>query len=334
MAFDLLPVTIVSGFLGAGKTTLVNRLLTESGERIGVIVNEFGEEGIDGELILADEQPLIEISNGCICCTVRKDLGAAVSRMLAEARDRIDRLVIETSGLADPAPVLQTFLAEADLLERVALESVITLVDARHALRQLDDPIAQEQVAFADLVILNKVELADDEALRALREQLRRLHHGVEIIETSHARVSLARVLGTRRFSLPDVLAVEPDLLAGGEHEHEHDASIASVCVASDEPLDAARFQRWVHQLVQRDSPRLMRMKGILDFHGEARRYHFHGVHMLLDSRPGPRWRAGEARASRLVFIGRALDPAALREGLLDCRAPQHHGSPLTPETP
>lgn len=324
MTSDLIPVTIVSGFLGAGKTTLVNHLLADSCDRIGVIVNEFGEVGIDGELIVADDEPLIEITNGCVCCTVRKDLSAAVLRMLAEAGHRLDRLIVETSGLADPAPVLQSFLADAELLPRVALESVVTLVDARHVRQHLDDAIAQEQIAFADVVVINKIELLDGDELRRVRDDLRLLNRGAEIVETSHAQVPAAQLLGRRRFSLPDVLAIEPDLLAGGEHDHEHDATIGSLCVSTDDALDAARFNRWINQLAQRDGARLLRMKGILHFHGEARRYHFHGVHMLLDARPGPRWQAGEARASKLVVIGRGLDATALREGLLACRARLH----------
>jgi G3E family GTPase len=320
MRLDTLPITLISGFLGAGKTTLVNHLLANCGnERIGIIVNEFGEVGIDGELIVADENPLIEISNGCICCTVRKDLSQAVSRLLEEGGGKLDRLIIETSGLADPAPVLQTFLADGEMLQRVELESVVTMVDARHVQWHIDDEIVREQIAFADVVVLNKIELVEAAQLERLERDLRRLNPAATVIRTSHSQVPARELLGTRRFSLTNTLAVEPGLLDGGEHDHAHDTSIQSLCVVAEGALDAARFNRWINQLVQRQGGLLMRIKGVLDFQGEARRYHFHSVHMLLDSTPGRRWGTDEVRCSKLVFIGRDLDCEALRSGFLDC---------------
>jgi G3E family GTPase len=322
MALDHIPVTIVTGFLGAGKTTLVNHLLAQCGDAyVGIIVNEFGEVGIDGQLIVADDQPLIEITNGCVCCTVRKDLTAAVGELLGVAGRPIDRLIIETSGLADPAPVLQSFLADPDLLRRVELESVIAVADAHHVLLHLDDDIVREQIAFADVIVLNKVETAGQQALAGLERELRRLNPAAHLIQAERAQVRAAELLGTKRFSLPHVLAIEPDLLAGNEHDHEHDASIGSCCIEVDAALDAERFNRWTNQLIQREGPRLMRSKGVLNLHGEARQFHFHSVHMLLDARPGRRWRADEPRRSRLVFIGRNLDVDGLREGLLGCLA-------------
>lgn len=324
MAPDNIPVTIVTGFLGAGKTTLVNHLLAQCGDAyIGIIVNEFGEVGIDGQLIVADDQPLIEITNGCVCCTVRKDLTAAVDELLQRAGRPVERLIIETSGLADPAPVLQSFLADAALLQRVELESVVTVADARHVLLHIGDDIVREQIAFADVIVLNKVEVASAQELERLERELRLLNPAAHLIRTEHAQVSAAELLGTKRFSLPHVLSIEPDLLDGGEHDHEHDISIGSCCIETDGAIDPERFSRWMNQLVQREGARLMRTKGVLQLHGEARQFHFHSVHMLLDARPGRRWRPDEPRRSRLVFIGRDLAPDALRDGFLGCLAVQ-----------
>lgn len=317
----MIPVTIITGFLGAGKTTLVNHLLDQCHDAfIGVIVNEFGEVGIDGELIVADDRPLIEITNGCICCTVRKDLAVAVSEMLQRAGRPVDRLIIETSGLADPAPVLQSFLADAAMLERVELESVITVADAHHLLQHLGDDVVREQIAFADVIMLNKIETVDDEAVKRLEGELRRLNPAAHLVQAERARIPVGELLGTKRFSLANVLSVEPDLLED-EHDHEHDTSIGSYSIETDEAIDAERFNRWMNRLVQQSGAQLMRSKGVLNLRGEARQFHFHSVHMLLDARPGRGWRPGESRRSRLVFIGRNLDVDSLRDGFLGCVA-------------
>ena len=324
MTLGNIPVTIITGFLGAGKTTLVNHLLAQGGDAfVGIIVNEFGEVGIDGQLIVADDQPLIEITNGCVCCTVRKDLIAAVDQLLRNAGRPIDRLIIETSGLADPAPVLQSFLADADLLQRVELEAVITVADAHHILIHIGDDIVREQIAFADVIVLNKVEIPRAQKLEQLERELRRLNPAAHLVRTERARVPAAELLGTRRFSLPHVLSIEPDLLDGEAHDHEHDTSIGSCCVETDGAIDPDRFSRWMNQLVQREGAGLMRTKGVLHFDGEARQFHCHSVHMLLDARPGRRWGPDEPRRSKLVFIGRELAADALREGFLGCLAVQ-----------
>jgi len=320
MSIKKIPVTVISGFLGSGKTTLVNHLLTnQDAVRIGVVVNEFGEVGIDGDLIVADETPVIEISNGCICCTVRTDLVASVKEILARAGTRLDRLVIEASGLADPAPVLQTFLADADLLQQVELESMVTMIDAHHIRDQLGDEIVREQIAFADLILLNKIDLVTPEESERLKRELAAVNPTAEIRQVRNAAIEIDALFGEKRFSLPNLLAIEPDLLDEGAHDHEHDASISSCSVMTQSPLDPARFNRWVNQLVQADGAQLMRMKGVLNFESEARRFHFHSVHMLLDATPGRRWQIDETRASKFVFIGRNLDEAALRTGFLDC---------------
>src|SRR3990167_16210 len=288
MTLHKIPATIVTGFLGAGKTTLVNYLLSQcEGQYIGIIVNEFGEVGIDGELIVADEQPIIEITNGCICCTVRKDLTAAVIQLLEQARRPVDRLIIETSGLADPAPVLQSFLADPGMLERIELESVVTVADARHILLHIDSEVVREQIAFADAILLNKVSSVNAEALAKVERDLYQLNPVAHRIHTDQSRVAAAELLGVKRFSLPNVLVIEPELLEGNEHEHEHDTAISSCSVEVQEALDPTLFNRWINQLVQRDGERLMRTKGVLQFQGEPRQFHVHSVHMLLDARPG-----------------------------------------------
>jgi G3E family GTPase len=320
MSIGKIPVTVISGFLGAGKTTLVNHLLQQNRHyRIGVVVNEFGEVGIDGQLIVSEQQALIEINNGCVCCTVRADLVSSVKEMLALAGNRLDRLIIETSGLADPAPVLQTFLADPDLRTRVELESVVTVIDALHLDGQLDDEIVREQIAFADTLILNKTDLVSQARLAALRRQIKLLNSTATVVQTNHSQVPVNEMLGTKRFSLPNLLMIEPDILDDEGHDHQHDASISSCSVISAGALDAERFNRWINQLVQSNGQQLMRMKGLLNFASEARRFHFHSVHMLLEAVPGPRWASDEERLNRFVFIGRDLDSEHLLQGFLDC---------------
>lgn len=324
MAQQIIPATVITGFLGAGKTTLVNHLLSQCGDAyVGVIVNEFGEVGIDGQLIVADDQPLIEITNGCICCTVRKDLGQAVDDMLRRAGRPIERLIIETSGLADPAPVLQTFLADPDLLRRVELESVVTVADVVHVLTHVDDDIVREQIAFADVIVLNKIEKATAVELDRLERELWALNPAAHLMLAERARVPVDELLGRKRFSLHHLLTLEPNLLDGGEHDHEHDASIQSFSVEADGALDPERFNRWINQLVQRLGTRLLRSKGVLSLRGEARAFHVHSVHMLLESTPGRRWPAHESRRSRMVFIGRDLPAEELKDGFLGCVAEQ-----------
>ncbi|MGY2292838.1 CobW family GTP-binding protein [Pseudomonas sp. SDO528_S397] len=317
-----IPVTVISGFLGAGKTTLVNHLLAHTpGQQIGIVVNEYGEVGIDGQLIVADDQALIEINNGCVCCTVRADLVVGVQTLLQRPGPPLDRLIIETSGLADPAPVLQTFLADPQLRARVVLDSMVTVIDAKHLAAQREDDIAREQVAFADTLLLNKLDQVDARHLAPLHALIRQINQTAVVLHATRSQVSPADLLDSRRFSLPNLLAIEPDLLDEGAHDHEHDSRINSCSVVAPGTLDPTRFTAWVNRLVQDQGTQLMRMKGLLNIAGEARRFHFHSVHMLLESVPGQAWQAHEERLNRFVFIGRDLDTAQLRDGFMACIA-------------
>ncbi|MBD8122918.1 GTP-binding protein [Pseudomonas lutea] len=320
MTIQKIPVTVISGFLGAGKTTLVNQLLCQNDQyRIGVVVNEFGEVGVDGQLIVSEREALIEINNGCVCCTVRADLVTSVKEMLTLAGHRLDRLIIETSGLADPAPVLQTFLADPDLRVQVELESVVTVVDALHIGSQLDDEVVREQIAFADTLIINKADLVSPEDMADVQSRIRLLNRTAAVVTAQRSNVPVGALLGIKRFSLPNLLMIEPDILEEDGHEHEHDLSISSCSVVTSGAIDPDRFNRWITNLVNEQGQRLMRMKGLLNFPTEARRFHFHSVHMLLESVPGRRWEGDEPRDNRFVFIGRDLDSEELRQGFLAC---------------
>ncbi|MDR5826641.1 GTP-binding protein [Caballeronia sp. LP006] len=320
MQIRRIPTTVVTGFLGAGKTTLVNHILDATRPmQIGIVVNEFGEVGIDGQLIVADEEAVIEINNGCVCCTVRTDLVASVRDLLTRFGDRLERLIIETSGLADPAPVLQTFLADPDVRERLELEAVVAVVDAMHASAQLHDDIAREQIVFADRIIINKTDVAVPAKVAALVEELRQINPTAQIDFANHSAVDVDALLGVRSFSLDNLLAVEPGLLDEEGHDHEHDDSIASCAIVVPGAIDANRFNQWINQLVQTQGQQLLRMKGVLNVHEEARRLHFHSVHMLLDASFGRAWKRDEARENRFVMIGRNIDARHMRDGLLSC---------------
>ncbi|WP_226573857.1 CobW family GTP-binding protein [Acuticoccus sediminis] len=314
-----IPTTILSGFLGAGKTTLVNHILqAPKTGRTAIIVNEYGDVGIDGQLILSTDEEVIELNNGCICCTVRADLIGAITRLL-ERDQAIDRIIVETSGLADPAPVIQSFLIDEGLAARLSLDAVVTVIDALHVIDQLAHDEAREQVAFADVLVLNKTDLVDTQHLARTRARLRALNPLATIVEAEHSQVDLSAVLDLGAFDLNAILAIEPDFLS--EHDHVHDVSITCVAIREDVALDGIQFNRWLNELVQESGRDLLRMKGVIHLIGERRRFVCHGVHMTLDGRPGAPWALGEARQSQIVFIGRNLDEAALRRGFEDCAA-------------
>lgn len=312
-----IPTTILTGFLGAGKTTLLNRILSQSGaERIAVIVNEYGDVGIDGQLVIDTQETVVELNNGCICCTVRDDLITAIQDLLKSGRP-IDRFIIETSGLADPAPVIQSFMLDDTLSARLELDAIVTVVDARHVDRQLSQEEAMEQISFANLLLLNKIDLEDEAHLQKVERDLRRLNPLARIIRTRSCAVDLKEVLNLGAFDLKTVLSIDPQLLE--EHDHEHDQSIGCVAIREHQPLDPAALNGWLNKLVQSIGSDLFRMKGVLNFEGEARRYVFHSVHMTLEGRPGKPWLTAETRLSEIVFIGRNLDEAMLRDGFRDC---------------
>lgn len=311
-----IPTTVLTGFLGAGKTTLLNHLLSNTtGEKIVVVVNEYGEVGIDGLLVVDTKDEVIELNNGCICCTVRSDLITAL-RNLLEGGYEIDRIVIETSGLADPAPVVQTFVLDEVLSKRMVLDAIVTVVDARHIAMQLEQEVAQEQICFADLLILNKTDLVTEEALRALETKVRSLNPLAKTVRAQNCDVDARKLLDVGAFDLKRILTIEPHLLDDDEHDHEHDDSITCVALREDTPLVPELFNKWLNTLVQDTGKDLFRLKGVMHFAGEPRRFVCHGVHMTLDGKPGAPWKPGEHRSSQIVFIGRNLNEAKLRDGL------------------
>jgi len=315
------PVTVLTGFLGSGKTTLLNRILTEHhGKRYAVIVNEFGEEGIDNDLIVDADEEVFEMNNGCICCTVRGDLIRILGGLMKRA-DKFDAIIVETTGLADPAPVAQTFFVDADVAERTRLDAIVTVADAVHLADQLGQHHeAEEQIAFADIVLLNKIDLVKPDALGGVEARIRRINPYAKVIRSERCAVPLDAVLALNAFSLERVLAVEPDFLTS-DHDHEHDDDVTSLSFTSDVPLDLDRFQTWFGRLLQERGPDILRSKGILDFKGETERYVFQGVHMLMDGAPMGPWPDDALRVSRLVFIGRDLESMGLEEGFAACRA-------------
>ncbi|MDP7382029.1 MAG: GTP-binding protein [Alphaproteobacteria bacterium] len=315
-----IPVTVLTGFLGAGKTTLLNRILTEQhGNRYAVIVNEFGEEGIDNDLVVDADEEVFEMNNGCICCTVRGDLIRILGGLMKRA-DKFDAVIVETTGLADPAPVAQTFFVDQDVADRTRLDAIVTVADAVHLDNQLGEHHeAEEQIAFADIVLLNKTDLVEVEGLGRVEDRIRRINPYTKIIRTEHCAANLDEVLGLKAFSLDRVLEVEPDFLTS-DHDHEHDDDVKSISLVADAPLDLDKFQTWFGQLLQTRGQDILRSKGILDFKGEDDRYVFQGVHMLMDGAPMGAWPEG-SRQSRLVFIGRDLDTMGLEDGFAACRA-------------
>jgi G3E family GTPase len=325
MASKHVPVTILTGFLGSGKTTLLNRILKEQhGHRIAVIENEFGEEGVDNELLLQDrDEQIVEMNNGCICCTVRGDL----IRILGDLRARRDkgeidfeRVVIETTGMADPGPVAQTFFIDDDIADYYLLDAVITIVDARHGEQQLDEhKEAQEQVGFADRILMSKVDLVDEAARERLTARLRRMNPRAPVRATHFGDAPIAEILDIRGFNLNAVLEIDPQFLASDAHEH--DDAVHSFVFRSERAFDPLKLEDFLSGLLQVYGPDMLRYKGVLYMKGADRQTVFQGVHMMMGADVGRRWQPGEKRSSRMVFIGRNLPADTFIKGLEQCLA-------------
>ncbi len=312
-----IPVTLITGYLGAGKTTLLNRILThQHGKKIAVIVNEFGEIGIDHQLVIDADEEIFEMNNGCICCTVRGDLIRIIGNLMRR-RDRFDYLVIETTGLADPAPVIQTFFVDDDVQAQTHLDAVVTVVDAKHILQHWAAAEVQEQIAFADVIALNKTDLVTPAELAALEQKIRAMTPLAKIHHTQQSNLPIDQILGVQAFNLEHALEIDPNFLS--ETAHEHDETVGSTAIVAPGQIDPDKLNNWMSDLVQRQGEDIFRMKGILNFAGRDHRYVFQGVHMIFDGQRDREWRADEARTNQLVFIGRNLDPAELRKGFDRC---------------
>jgi G3E family GTPase len=319
------PVTVLTGFLGSGKTTLLNRILTEQhGLRIAVIENEFGEVGIDDALVINAEEEVFEMNNGCICCTVRGDL-IRILGTLMRRKDRFDHILIETTGLADPAPVAQTFFMDDEIGAQLRLDGIVTIVDAAHLLPHLDETKpdgveneALEQIAFADRIVLNKTDLVDDTQLAEVRRRVTEVNQLADVIEAVQCKVDLAQVLDVGGFDLTRALDLDPAFLAQGDHQH--DLSVTSVGFNLPGELALEPLQTWLGELLASKGIDIFRSKGILAVAGMAERYVFQGVHMLFDGIAGQPWGDAE-RVSRVVFIGRNLNRGELEAGLCACLA-------------
>jgi G3E family GTPase len=315
-----IPVTVLTGYLGAGKTTLLNRILTEKhGKKYAVIVNEFGEIGIDNDLVVGADEEVFEMNNGCICCTVRGDLIRILGGLM-KRKDKFDAILIETTGLADPAPVAQTFFVDDEVRQRAKLDAIVTVVDAKHLLQRLEDSHeAEEQIAFADIILLNKTDLVSPDELAAVEKRIRSINAYAKLYHTQKCGIEIDKVLGCGAFDLDRILELEPEFL--GEDHHHHDDDVQSYSFKTMRPLSHERFQKWMGDLVAVKGPDILRSKGILAFNDEPRRFVFQGVHMLLDGDLQLPWRADEPRESRLVFIGRNLNREELQAGFERCIA-------------
>ncbi|MBB4006764.1 CobW family GTP-binding protein [Allorhizobium taibaishanense] len=356
------PVTVLTGYLGAGKTTLLNRILSENhGKKYAVIVNEFGEIGIDNDLIVESDEEIYEMNNGCVCCTVRGDLIRVVEGLMRR-KDRFDGIIVETTGLADPVPVAQTFFMDDDVRAKTELDAVVALVDAKHLpLRLKDSREAEDQIAFADVVVVNKADLVSHEELHRIEDIVRAINPSARIYTTTRSGVDLSKVLNQGAFNLERALENDPHFLSNDDdhvcgpdcdhdhhhhahdhhdhdhHHHDHDhghdhhhhdhgpSPIHDVTVTSISlrggEMNPDRFFPWIQKVTQTDGPNILRLKGIIAFKGDAERYVVQGVHMIIEGDHQRPWKDGEKHESRLVFIGRELDREKLEKSFKACEA-------------
>ena len=344
---SLIPVTILTGFLGSGKTTLLKRILTEAhGQKIAVIENEFGEENIDNEILVNDTQEnIIQMNNGCICCSIREDLRETLQLLAAKKRKGLldfERVVIETTGLADPGPVAQTFFMDEEIAEQYLLDSILTLVDAKHATSQLNDrQEARRQVGFADQIFISKSDLVAADEVQALMHRLKQMNPRAPQKAVHFGDVAIKDVFDLRGFNLNAKLDIDPDFLQAGEphdhdhvhgehcdhpshakehgHHHHHDDDVKSFVFRSDKPFSPAKLEDFLSAIVNIYGPRMLRYKGVLNMEGTERKVIFQGVHQLMGSDLGPAWAAGEHRTSKMVFIGIDLPKDIFLQGLEQC---------------